>query len=149
MTRLLGLAVVSPLLLALSLAVAVGIARGPDLGLTVHDLRVVTVRPLGPAAAAGLRPGDRVASVDGRNVPDMHAYYAAVARERGLVPRTFVVQDADGERTAVLQPARPVRAHLLRDYTSWLTGPGVPGHRLVGASCSGATWWPATSSRCA
>jgi len=121
-TRVLGLLVAAPALVILALPVAVGIARGPDLGLAVHQLEIVRVRPDGPAAAAGLQPGDQVVSFRGRPVTTMHEYYAAAAGDGSLGPVQVTVRRGGRDVAAVLRPVRPERGDVIREYTHWVTG---------------------------
>ena len=113
---------VAPLLVVLTLAVAVKIARGPEFGFTVHELRVVAVEPGGPAAAAGLRPGDRLLAVGGVPVDGMSAYYAVLAGVRDPVPLPVTYVRAGERATAVLHPERPDRMRMIRGYSIWTTG---------------------------
>ena len=121
-TRLLGLALVAPLLAALALPVAVRIARGPDLGFEVRELDVVGVSAQGPAAAAGLRPGDRIAGLAGKPVTSMHGYYAALAGATDLAPLAVTVRRDAGLVTVQVLPTRPATGHMIRDYSIWITG---------------------------
>lgn len=112
----------APLLLALALPVALNIARGPDFGLSVHELRIVSLRDGGPAAVAGLIPDDRLATVGGSAVRSMAQYYAAMAAAASLEPLEVVVLRDGRPRSATLVPARPTRGSMIRHYSTWLTG---------------------------
>ncbi|MFN2372090.1 MAG: SpoIIE family protein phosphatase [Candidatus Krumholzibacteriia bacterium] len=112
----------APLLLALALPVALTIAKGPDFGLAVHELRVVSVRPGGPAAAAGLVPGDRVAAVGDRSVANMAEFYAALAAASPHAPLPVTVTRSGDVALAELLPVRPTRGAMIRHYSTWVTG---------------------------
>jgi membrane-associated protease RseP (regulator of RpoE activity) len=76
-------------------------ADGADKGLGV---RVTSVLPGGPAAAAGLEPGDLLTSLDGRwttSVPDALAAAEGVEPNR---PAAVVVLRAGAERTLTVTP---------------------------------------------
>jgi serine protease Do len=58
------------------LGVLLAAPRIGELGEAIPDVEgavVEEVDPAGPAAAAGLRPGDRIVALDGQPVPDVHA----------------------------------------------------------------------------
>ncbi|HPF70831.1 MAG TPA: SpoIIE family protein phosphatase [Candidatus Krumholzibacteria bacterium] len=120
--RLAGLLLAAPLLVVLALPVAVRIARGPDLGFTVHELSVALVDAGGPAAAAGLEPGDRIEAIGLVPTPTMPAYFAAVAALHGTAPVEVRIQRDGVADLRVVEPRRPGQARMLRGYSIWLTG---------------------------
>jgi regulator of sigma E protease len=77
------------------------------LGAPFSEPRLGAVRPGGPAAAAGLRAGDEVLSVDGVAVPDarnlVERIRAAVHGDAGA-PMRWVVERGDERRTLTVVP---------------------------------------------
>ena len=72
---------------------------GTQLELIGDRLKVAFVSPQGPAAAAGLKPGDEIVAVDGRRVaPD---YYEARDWTRGSPGTKVLLERADGSRVEV------------------------------------------------
>ncbi len=121
-SRRFGLFILAPLFLLTSLAVVIRIAQKPELGLTVHELRVVSVVPDGPAARAGLRKDDVIKGVGNRIVRDMTGYYSTLARHLEIAPLPVLV-DRDGQNCAlVLVPGPPGQARLIRNYSLWVVG---------------------------
>ena len=121
-SRRFGLYILAPLFLLTSLAVVIRIAQKPELGLTVHELRVVSVIPDGPAARAGLREGDLIKGVGHRLVRDMTGYYSALARHLELAPLPLLVEREGQDCALVLVPAPPGQARLIRNYSLWVVG---------------------------
>jgi membrane-associated protease RseP (regulator of RpoE activity) len=62
-------------------------------------LRAVYVSPDGPAASAGLKPGDEIVAVEGKRVDG--AYYDRPDWTRGPAGKTVSVERADGSRVAI------------------------------------------------
>jgi len=122
LSRLAGLFLVAPLLLVLSLPVAVDIARAPDPGFQVLNLRVVGIRPGGPAARAGIRQGDLILSVDGHRTDRMNDFYAATARLEEFRGLQVEVLRAGIPLTLLIVPAGNSQANLIHGYSTWVAG---------------------------
>jgi putative serine protease PepD len=71
----------------------VGVGDAPPQGAVL-----ATVDPGGPAATAGLAPGDVVVGVDDRNIPDANAFVAAVQSAPPGQVITLTVQAPGGSR---------------------------------------------------
>jgi len=124
-TRLIGLFVLVPLLLAVTPLVAVNIAHKPDLGFRVHRMEVVSVAAHGPAAKNGVTIGDRILAVNGTPASRMHHYYAAMARLADLRPVTIDLRGGAGQwRRVTISPTRPTQSDLIHSYSQWVTGLG-------------------------
>ena len=122
MTRWIGLFLMAPVLLTLTLPAALQLARKPDFGFSVHRMAVVSVTPEGPADSAGLKTQDLILRVEGVPVPAMSDYYAAIAENQELRPLTFIV-NRNGEVLDFLITPGPVsQARLIRGYSVWATG---------------------------
>ena len=121
-TRWVGLGVLAPLLLILTLPVAIHIAQKPDFGFGVHRLRVVAVDPGGPAAEAGVQRYDRLQGVDGRPISSMPEWYAAIAGDYSLRPLPVTVLRDGAAHALTIQPRPPSQAYLIRSYSLWVTG---------------------------
>lgn len=120
--RFLALYVLAPLLLILEIPVAVHVVQKPDLGMTVHNLTVRAVDAAGPAARAGVRPGDRLLGTDGRALGTMVAWHLAEAGRYDLAPRDLLLQRGDRFVTAVVEPRRPGRRQVIWAYGLSLAG---------------------------
>lgn len=120
--RFLGLFLLAPALVALSLPAAIHIAQRQDRGFAVHRLEVVTVRPGGPADHAGVLVGDRVRAVAGRPVETMRDYYAATARDREPTPLELTVLRSGSEIRLALPPGFPDQPTMIRHYCLWTVG---------------------------
>jgi len=121
-TRHIGLYVLAPLLMILTLPVVMQIPTAPDFGFSVHNLNVVAVVPHGSADVAGLKSGDLIREANGSTVTDMPEWYAALAQPREL-PGLPLVVERDGLRLPVrLQPNLPNQAKLIRSYSIWVVG---------------------------
>ena len=97
-------------------------SRRPWLGVNASEaegqVRVIRVNPEGPAFEAGLRPGDRIESVDGEPVKTLEQFYKSVwkgngpertvqlAIRRGGASQTVSVQAVD--RASVLRRSRGI-----------------------------------------
>lgn len=121
-TRLLSLFVLAPLLLILSLPVALHIAQKPDLGFGLHQLHVVSLNPQGPGERAGIQLGDRVIAANGQAVDSWASWYAATAGRFDLFPQTVTVERLGLEHRLIIRPVRPNQARLTRDYSLWVVG---------------------------
>ncbi len=121
-TRLLGLYVVAPLLMALALPVVLNISQKPDYGFKVLRLEVVEVVSPGPADEAGLRVGDEIQWVSGRQTINMPAFYAAVAASRGLPALVVEYRRGIDVETVSIVPRPPGQAWLIRSYGLWVSG---------------------------
>lgn len=109
-------------------AAAGGIGAELDVDPATHDVRIVDVFPGSPAEAAGLRAGDRIATIDGKP-PDTAvpgAVAAALRGKPGTVIRLGAVRDG-----APLPPLRLVRRAIVPpDATGRLLPDGVAYVRL-------------------
>jgi sigma-B regulation protein RsbU (phosphoserine phosphatase) len=121
-SRLLGLYLLAPMLLLLTLPVAVHISQKPDCGWTVHHLVVMDVDEGGPAVAAGVRKGDRIVAVDGLRLDTMVDYYVAQAGHYQLEPRRVLLDRPDGPVAVEVAPRRPPRPRMVWDYSLWIAG---------------------------
>ena len=122
MTRLLGLYLLAPLLMILTLPVTLHIAQKPDFGFSVRRLEVVEVVSAGPAAQAGLRKGDIILAVDGRTAINMPAYYAALATRYDLTPLPIEISRGHTTHLLTIVPTAPRRAWMIRSYGLWVSG---------------------------
>jgi len=67
----------APLLLLLEIPGAIELWNRPDTGMTLRDTQIVSVRPGGPAARAGVRADDILIALDGHPTPEYASYQAA------------------------------------------------------------------------
>ena len=121
-TRLISLFLLAPLLLLLSIPVALHIAQKPDLGMDVHGLHIVALAADGPAAAAGLQQGDRIVAANGKTVDSWASWYAATAGRFDLSPQTITIRRQGQLHTRLLLPVLPDQADLIRNYSLWVVG---------------------------
>lgn len=75
------------------------------LGIGRATLTVAQVLPGGPAAEAGLRPGDRILEVEGRRVASWDQVVAVVQASPGR-PLSFVVERGGARREVMVTPER-------------------------------------------
>ena len=121
-TRLFGLAVCAPLLLALALPVAVSIAQRPEPGFSVHRLEVVAVHAGGPAQRAGIQIGDRVISVNDTELVDMVVYHAATADLVAFEPIRYGIDRGGTRHVMTVLPHGPDQPTMIRNYCLWTIG---------------------------
>jgi len=121
-TRLLGLYLLAPLLMTLTLPVTLNIANKPDFGFSVRRLEVAEVVPAGPAETAGLRKGDMILAVDGHSATNMAAYYSALAGRYDLTPLTVEISRGLTSRQLIIVPTTPPQARMIRSYGLWVSG---------------------------
>ncbi len=122
LTRLVGLYLLSPTLLIMTIPVAVHITQNPDFGVSIHQLTVVAVDAGGPAAQAGLAKGDQVLAVDGQTTPTMIDYFVATSGSYDLRARTYSLRREGRVHTVQVQPRRPLQSRMIRDYSLWVAG---------------------------
>ena len=121
-TRLLGLYLLAPLLMTLTLPVTLHIAQKPDFGFSVRRMEVAEVVAGGPAEKAGLRKDDLILTVDGRETVNMAAYYAALAGRHDLSPLAVKIMRGHAERLVIITPTTPRQAGMIRSYGVWVSG---------------------------
>lgn len=121
-TRWIGLYLLAPLLLILTLPALLQLASNPDYGFSAHRLTVRSVAPDGPAAQAGMQEGDAFLKIEGRLVTDSVEYYSALAGVRGLSRVTFTVVRRDEILDLPVRPVPPSPGRLIRGYSIWVTG---------------------------
>ncbi len=121
-TRLLGLYLLAPLLMTLTLPVTLHIAQKPDYGFSVRRMEVAEVVSGGPAEQAGLRKDDLILTVDGRTTVNMPAYYAALAGRYDLNPLPLEIRRGQTTLPLVITPTTPRQAVMIRSYGVWVSG---------------------------
>lgn len=121
-TRLLGLYLLAPLLMTLTLPVTLHIAQKPDFGFSVRRMEVAEVVVAGPAEQAGLRKDDLILTVDGRATINMPTYYAALAGHHDLTPLPVKIMRGRAERMVIITPTTPRQAEMIRSYGVWVSG---------------------------
>ncbi len=121
-TRLLGLYLLAPLLMTLTLPVTLQIANKPDYGFSVRRLEVAEVVPQGPAEQAGMRKGDLILAADGREAENMAAFYAALAGHRDPTPLSLEIWNGSISRHLTIVPDKPRQAVMIRSYGLWVSG---------------------------
>lgn len=100
--------------------------RREDLGATVEALHpypavIATIAPGGAAARAGLRPGDRVVSIDGTPI-DRLDQLAAAARASGGAPLDLIIARATARLSIEAVPEPRVGADGGETYALGITG---------------------------
>jgi hypothetical protein len=135
---------------------AVPRSGGAFLGLTVEEndsgslenlyfepgVRVLTVAPFSPAAAAGVQPGDVLVQLDGHAVDDPGALDALLVKRAGGAACELKIQRGDtvfglgvtlAEQAGLREAPRPLwRRDRTRSLAGWLTG--TDGAVLVSAA---------------
>ncbi len=121
-TRLLGLALIAPLLALATIPVAVHISQKPDFGFTVHQLEVRSLVKAGPADLAGLQAGDKILQVNGQPIADMVHWFAAMAGNYELTPVNFMINRTGLISTVTVSPRLPQQLGMIRDFSMWVAG---------------------------
>ena len=88
-----------------AMAFKVGLGLIPDYGYAQGGLLLASVRPDGAAAAAGLRAGDVIVELAGREVADVYAYTEILAGLEADVPVEATVRRGDETLTVMVTPA--------------------------------------------
>ena len=86
-------------------AFKVGLGVIPDYGYAGGGLLLASVRPDGPAAAAGLRAGDVIVELAGHVVSEVYAYTEILADLEADVPVEATVRRGDETFTVLVTPA--------------------------------------------
>jgi phosphoserine phosphatase RsbU/P len=86
--------------------------RIPDLAMTLRESRVISVVPGGPAARAGLRPGDAIARIDGNEIPRGVGALALLKAGAPDVPVTIAVERGDTRLDLPFAPGPPSPAEV-------------------------------------
>jgi S1-C subfamily serine protease len=87
------------------MAFQVGLGVIPDYGYADGGLLLASVRPDGPAAAAGLQAGDVIVELAGKDVADVYAYTEILAGLEADVPIEAVVRRGEETLTLTVTPA--------------------------------------------
>lgn len=122
LTRRIGLYVLAPLLLILTLPVGVHISQSPDWGMKVRHLVIVSVTPAGPAERAGVMVGDRIWAIEGQNISSMVDYWVTIAGEYRLRSRSYLLRRQGMLLTVDVTPERPSQARMVWGYSLWISG---------------------------
>ena len=121
-TRLAGLFLLAPVLMVLTLPVLLHINQKPDYGFSVRRLEVVEVVPSGPADRAGLRKGDAIVTIDGREMSNMPAYFAALSGRFDQTPLSMEISRGLTRRFLAISPTPPPQGVQIRNYGVWVSG---------------------------
>ena len=87
-----------------AMAFKVGLGVIPDYGYAEGGLLLASVRPDGPAAAAGLQAGDVIIELAGREVADVYVYTEILAGLEAGVPIDAVVRRGEEMLTVTVTP---------------------------------------------
>jgi hypothetical protein len=87
-----------------AMAFKVGLGVIPDYGYAEGGLLLASVRPDGPAAAAGLQAGDVIVQLAGKDVADVYAYTEILAGLEADVPVEAVVRRGEETLTLTITP---------------------------------------------
>ena len=88
-----------------AMAFQVGLGVIPDYGYADGGLLLASVRPDGPAAAAGLQAGDVIVKLAGKDVADVYAYTEILAGLEADVPVEAIVRRGEETLTLTVTPA--------------------------------------------
>jgi hypothetical protein len=88
-----------------AVAFQVGLGVIPDYGYADGGLLLASVRPDGPAAAAGLQAGDVIVKLAGKDVADVYAYTEILAGLEADVPVEAIVRRGGETLTLTVTPA--------------------------------------------
>ena len=94
----------APVTLRRAMAFKVGLGVIPDYGYAEGGLLLASVRPDGPAAAAGLQTGDVIVQLAGKDVADVYAYTEILAGLEADVPVEAVVRRGEETLTLTITP---------------------------------------------
>jgi len=121
-TRLIGLYLLAPILMILTLPVLLNIAHKPDYGFSVNRMVITEIAARGPAAQAGLRVGDEIISVDGRALDRMTTWYGTLAARPHNSPLELEILRGPDSRTLAITPTPPGQGMKIRSYGTWVSG---------------------------
>ncbi len=120
--RRLALYVLAPALLILEIPVAIHVAQRPDTGLAVHNLVVVSVAPASTGDLAGVKPGDRLLTIDGAPLANMIDFYVATAGHYDLRPQDYLLRRGEDLVAVTVGAERPARSDVIRGYSMSVAG---------------------------
>jgi serine phosphatase RsbU (regulator of sigma subunit) len=86
--------------------------RIPDLAMTLRESRVISVAPGAAAERAGIRAGDTILRIDGREIPHGAEAVTRLKSHAPDVPIALVVQRGDGRLDLPYAPAAPPPAEV-------------------------------------
>jgi len=122
-TRWLSLFLLGPILLGLSLPVALHIAHKPDYGFKMHRMSVVSVKGGGQAAQAGIQVGDQILALDGLPTTRPYQFYAAMAGVAPTDSLAISLRQANGKNIFRKLPSTaPTPSDMIQRYSFWVVG---------------------------